>query len=285
MLRRAGLAPRFNYAHGLSMPTRRFEIPIEGGLGETLLKLRPDFKSDIVAMFADVAPPWFIDVGANIGQTIIETFAARRWDRYFALEPDTIAAAYLRRLVDLNDLPVDILPWGAGKDAAAQALYATGTADPAATMAPNYRPGVYTAKMSRWVATYPLDRLLTFAELPKGLMIKIDVEGFEPDVLEGASEMLATLRPLVICEVLRAYAPAEVTPADAKMERLERTLSSHGYRIFYVEMEGETSGRLRGLQEIPSLPRGEWRDNPSGFDYVFAPAEVRMPAAPLAPGG
>jgi FkbM family methyltransferase len=278
-LRRAGLARRFNYVHPLSMSERRFNIPIEGGLGEALLKLKPDFKSDIVALFADSVPAWFIDVGANVGQTIVETFAARSWDRYFALEPDAVAAAYLRRLVDLNNLPVDVLPWAAGKQAGACAFYSKGVVDASATMAPDGRPGAYQPEMMRWVSTYPLDRLLEMATLPKGLMIKIDVEGFEPDVLEGAGRILTSLRPLVICEVLRAYSAAEVEFTHVKMGRLERILSAHHYRVFYIEMEGEESGRLRSLREMTCFPRGEWRDNPSGADYLFAPAELALPFA------
>ena len=283
-LRRTGLARRFNYVHPLSISERTFKIPIEGGLGEALLKLEPDFKSDIVTLFADTVPGWFIDVGANVGQTIVETFAARRWDRYFALEPDIVAAAYLRRLVDANNLPVDILPWAAGKHAAAHAFYSKGTVDASATMAPDGRPGVYQPEMMRWVSTYPLDRLLEIATLPKGLIIKIDVEGFEPDVLDGAGQVLTTLRPLVICEVLRAYSAAEVEFTNAKMERLEQLLSSHNYRVFYIEMEGEVSGRLRGLKEIAAFPRGEWRNNPSGSDYLFAPAELSLPFRPTGLG-
>lgn len=277
LLRRAGLASRINYAHPLSRLGRRFRIPIEGGLGETLLKLQPEFKYDIVTLFADRSPAWFVDVGANIGQTIIETFAARAWERYLALEPDIIAAAYLQRLVRLNDLPVEVLPWAAGKAPIPQAFFSKGVADASATMAPDGRPGAYTVKMSRWVASYPLDRLRSIAALPTGVMIKIDVEGFEPDVLEGGCEILKCVRPLVLCEVLRAYSAAEVDYADAKMDRLERLLGFHDYRIFYIEMEQEASGRLRNLRNVACFPRGEWRDNPSGADYLFAPGEASVP--------
>ncbi|MGH6956357.1 MAG: FkbM family methyltransferase [Caulobacteraceae bacterium] len=277
LLRRAGLEKGFNYVHPLRLGGRRFDIPLEGGFGETLLKLEPDFKFDVVTLFADSTPGWFVDIGANIGQTVLEAFAARRWERYFALEPDLVAAGYIRRLVELNDLPVDVAPWAAGTHAAPQQLRSKGAADASATMAPEARPGAYDARTSRWVPAYPLDRLLDLAPMPKGLTIKIDVEGFECDVLDGAREILTSLRPLLICEVLRAYSPEEVGPVHARMERLEQILSSHGYRIFYIEMEEGSAERLRGFRQVAAFPRGEWKDNPTGYDYLFAPAEMALP--------
>lgn len=277
IVRRLGLARMFNYTHPLIMGKRRFTIPILGGTGEGLLKLQPDFKSEIFQIFANDLPDVFIDIGANLGQTILEAFSQRDWQSFYAFEPSPHVCGYLEVLVKANRLPVKILPWAAGRTASPHNFCAKGPADASATLAPEARPGVYQPDMSSWVAVYPLDSLAEAVALPSGLMIKIDVEGFEPDVLEGANKVLADLRPLILCEVLRAYRVSEVEPADARMSRIEATLARHRYRIIRLEMENETDGPIKALREVPAFPRGLYHDNPSGMDYLFVPVEKRLP--------
>ncbi|HEY0282816.1 MAG TPA: FkbM family methyltransferase [Rhizomicrobium sp.] len=277
VFRRLGLARRLNYDHPLTISGRAFSIPIAGGIGEDLLKLTPDFKSEIIRLFGDRIPNCFVDVGANLGQTVIEAFATRRWDRYFAVEPNPTACAYLESLVKANHLPVDVLPWGAGADASPHSFCFQGTTDASATMAPEERPGAYSPEMSRSVATYPLDVLLDIFPLPPGLMIKIDVEGFEAEVLAGARNILSDVRPVILCEVLRAYEPASLTFTEKRMSKLEAILAAVDYRIFYLELENEVSGRILSMKEIASFPRALWRESPSGMDYLFVPAEMTLP--------
>jgi FkbM family methyltransferase len=278
-LRRFSLSKFFNYIHPFSISNKTFKIPILGGLGEDLLKLTPDFKAELIRMFGNDLPNCFVDVGANIGQTIIECFSQKNWDSYYALEPNPLACSYLQNLVDVNRLPVTILPWAAGPNSLPKNFYATGPVDGAATMAPEGRPGIYTPHMRTSVASYPLDLLLDLdlARISAGVMIKIDVEGFEAEVLEGAHQILSEIRPILLCEVLRAYRECEITFTNQRMLKLEEILNRHRFRIFAIEMDGEISGQIQALKELPAFPRGLYRDNPSGMDYVFVPAEKPLP--------
>jgi len=276
-VRRAGLAKWLSYSHSLTLSGQRFVIPIREGVGEELLKLEPDFKSQMIGYFGAGLPDTFIDIGANLGQTIVEAFSVRRWKSYFALEPNPDVCAYLEALVGLNGLPVQILPWASGPMATPHRFSMQGRGDASATLAPEGRPGVYSSEMSRWVATYPLDMLLDMTALPRGLMIKIDVEGFEAGVLQGASRVLDEVRPIILCEVLRAYTQSALEHTHHRMGLLEEILSRHRYRIFYIEMQKADPAIIHGLREMRSFPRGLWKDNPTGFDYCFMPAEAQMP--------
>ena len=64
---------------------------------------------------------------------------------------------------------------------------------------------------------------------PGSVSLKIDVEGFEMEVFDGAHEFLAKYRPDMVCEVLRR---AKRVPEMMAM------LSSLGYRWFHIREDG-----------------------------------------------
>ena len=92
-------------------------------------------------------------------------------------------------------------------------------------------------------------------EVDGPVVMKVDVEGGEPDVFAHGSEFLAAHRPDILCEVL----------ADADGSRLEELLSVHGYRYFHVGSDS--------IRERPGIVPDD-----SVRDWLFTvrtPAELR----------
>jgi FkbM family methyltransferase len=121
----------------------------------------------------------FVDVGANIGSYTILASGVRG-ARTIAFEPDPVTFAALTRNINLNEL--DILV-----EARKEALGATaGTA--------NFTVGLDTINhvlsdasvSSRVVKMQTLDRVL---EGRAPVLIKLDVEGFESEVIRGAAKL------------------------------------------------------------------------------------------------
>ena len=61
------------------------------------------------------------------------------------------------------------------------------------------------------------------------ISLKIDVEGFEMEVFDGAQQFLAKYKPDMVCEVLRR---AKRVPEMMEM------LKSHGYRWYHIREDG-----------------------------------------------
>ncbi len=61
------------------------------------------------------------------------------------------------------------------------------------------------------------------------VVMKIDVEGFEVEILEGGKRILEAARPDMVCEVLRRA---------RRTDELEALLRSLGYRFFHITGEG-----------------------------------------------
>lgn len=64
-------------------------------------------------------------------------------------------------------------------------------------------------------------------------LVKIDVEGFEPEVLEGMEGIMVNSRPQIVLEV----------NADAHCQRIESLLGQYGYTFFHLSKQGPVPTR------------------------------------------
>ena len=142
----------------------------------------------------------FVDVGANIGwYTLLASTIIGNRGHVHAFEPRRPIVEYLQQTVALNALEelVNIYPvglsneaksetlmWGAASDNGGGASLARG--DPLAGMA------------YQTIEVQPLDSL----NLDHVDVIKIDVEGAEPLVVEGAKATIERDRPIILTEIL-----------------------------------------------------------------------------------
>jgi FkbM family methyltransferase len=135
----------------------------------------------------------FVDCGAYDGDTI-KVLMARHGDavsRVVALEPDPVNVATLTAYATTLDLPegLDILPLAAAAERGRTYIETTGTASSALT-------GAATAGATA-IDCAPLDELLVDEAVT---FIKMDIEGAEPEALQGARATIRNTRPvLAIC--------------------------------------------------------------------------------------
>jgi FkbM family methyltransferase len=142
-----------------------------------------------------------IDVGANLGLTAV-LFAGRTSGPVHALEPSPLACAHLRQTVAHNgkgNIHVHEVALGA---APGRCRFFENRRSTAAS----HLVAEQTLGERRFVEVdvVTLDAFVEAnAVAPVGL-VKIDVEGFEPDVLAGARNTIARFRPAVFLE-MNAY--------------------------------------------------------------------------------
>jgi FkbM family methyltransferase len=149
----------------------------------------------------------FYDVGAHIG--VVSLLAAElvgRDGRVFAFEPDPDNFVRLERTIERNGVAqVSLVP------SAVWSANGVVTFQRAPAMSSGNRGAVATAGTD-WdgarieVSAVCLDDFALDHPAPD--VVKIDVEGGEIDVLQGAQRLLRTVRPVILCEI---HGPAELS--------------------------------------------------------------------------
>lgn len=144
------------------------------------------------------SPAVFYDIGANIG---LYSLIIAREDpscQVHAFEPETYNYQKLVRNIQLNRLP-NIIPHlcAIGSKKKLGYLYLKGqTAGQGrhSLIKPTNKP--YTPTV-----VWDLDSFITEKDIPPPDFIKIDVEGYEIEVVKGMSKLLTTKKPTLIIEV------------------------------------------------------------------------------------
>jgi FkbM family methyltransferase len=161
------------------------------------------------------------DVGANSGVYTVQQ--ARRGAHVYAFEPNPDCYRRLRKSVGLNNLEnrVTAANCALGAVAGCAQLLVPGRL----TMAGSLRPGwTYAGATGLKVEVQTLDRVVQALGINRIDLLKIDVEGFELDVLQGACETFPLIHRLVL-----EYQIARSGPTNCQVTR--RLWTEHRARL------------------------------------------------------
>ena len=184
-----------------------------------------------------------LDVGANVG--VYAAVAARLVGpegTVLALEPLPFPREALLELVRRNGFTqVRVLPFAAGASQGSMQLHVT---TGASGLTSAYARG--SASVPVEVERTTLDAVVEKSGCPPPRLLKIDVEGFEFDVMKGAARLLAMENaPLVLFE----SDPTLLAASQGTFADIQSWLADRGYNLF-----GLTPGGLRPLVANATRP-------------------------------
>ena len=251
---------------------RTYRIPLLSHIGLQLLGLKGGSLQAVIRMWFDFGRRGhFIDIGANIGQTLL-TLRSICDLAYIGFEPDISAAFYVSELIRRNHFRnSQVLSVALGSESTSSVFHTNGAADTSATLGLDLRPeGMYS--LSTRVAVCKGDDVVM--ALPEGpvFLIKIDVEGLELEVLKGLDNTLKRHRPPVYFEVMgyalfldgtypRRYFGGDLTPEQisclvenrrANMVKLHQFWMEREYLLFRALEDGTV--RLTTTLDEPDSP-------------------------------
>ena len=224
-------------------------------------------------------PVTFLDVGANVGfVTLLACSRVRSKGGAIdahCFEPDPGVFQWLAGNQELNRglFKMTVNPWAVGAATgegeltiSARSGWSTMAHEPAGGFSFLPKAGKATVKVTT------LDRYCDERRLSP-TMIKIDVEGFECEVLRGASAVLERARPYFLIEINGLRLAAAGTSGDA----LIRQIYDLRYKLFHLDAmcakatHPDKRAEWRGLREVKSEDQVMGQD----FDAIAVPEELQ----------
>lgn len=165
-----------------------------------------------------------IDIGSNIGNHMLFYCTQMQAKKVYCFEPHKFNLNILQQNIALNYLEdrVDVYPvaLGAGEGKGVQAGFSclnTGMNSVQAVGA--------GANKEQEVDIQSLDSY----QIAKADFIKIDVEGFEIEVLKGAVETIKRCKPVILVEVF-----------ESNRQKVDALMESYGYQKFFTLKQFDT---------------------------------------------
>jgi FkbM family methyltransferase len=191
----------------------------------------------------------FIDVGVNIGQTLIKVNAVFSDVNYIGFEPNPSCVHYVYELLRINKLEgYQIFPLGIGNKSEVLKLnfFSSDKSDSSASVIQNYRPN-HVEDHFIYVPIFDIQAIRRFLPLKETSIVKIDVEGAELDVLLSLADWIKEFSPIIILEILPVYSSKNTTRLNRQL-RIEDLFRSAGYKMTRILKEGKV--RLELIDEI-----------------------------------
>jgi FkbM family methyltransferase len=239
-------------------------VPVLGGIGIAHLYEHEPWLTELLRMLLSNRSGAFVDVGVNVGQTLIRMLNCDPTREYYGFEPNPVCYVYVMKLKEINNLDhVCLVPVGLSNRTLMGQLFGNSLTDPTATTIKGFR-GVENDDNGQFVPLCRGDDLL-----PGSLdvaVVKIDVEGGELEVLQGIHETLQRCRPFVVCEVLPIY--DESTEIGKKRRARTDELLSLFESLNYKTAQLLHDGKIVPLETI------ETHGDVDLSEYLFYPTEA-----------
>ncbi len=186
---------------------------------------------DIISTFL-VPDTTVIDVGANVGAYSIPLAKAFPSIEVHAFEPHPEAVKRFKRNLSMNRLEnVYLYESGVGAASETRPFYGFDVKDMGLStfMQPNVDAGIYNTFT---INVKALDDLYS-GQGRKVSLLKIDVEGYERQVLKGARQLIMRDRPFIVLEHEDDHFDNREQANEAK-RNLQEFFSEANYSVFYI---------------------------------------------------
>jgi FkbM family methyltransferase len=200
----------------------------------------------------------YLDIGANIGYcSVLAASCSVAPLAVYAFEPSLPNFYWLRRNIAENRLGTAITPYlvgvGAEDGSAELSDYGTGS-----SFVRGWDHDIADAQGLDETSVRRLDSLVNDAVLATPTFAKIDVEGFELQVLRGAAKSLANPKvACVLCEIGHQLHPDGYNPDAAATVQ---TLESYGYHCFGLSLTEAPGAELPRMELTPAADADSSRD-------------------------
>ena len=247
---KSALRWRVNYFESISIDSAKVKIPVINGVGRAHLDFYPDHIYFVLKRLSR-SHKYLVDVGANIGQTLVKWFAICGTNcEYIGFDVNTQCASYCEHLISANQMSnAHVFPFGLGVDLGLTTLFLSSGAT-------GVDPGASTNSLIRDASFYRCIRqalIVPAALFQKDIcsasspVIKLDIEGSEFDVIESLLAMPGLDSPIFLVEILPPCQSFGSAADDVRIEnkrKIFKLMFDAGYQGQNIRCIPETKGSL-----------------------------------------
>ena len=231
---------------------------------------------NILASLLPLKDGSFLDVGVNVGQTLVKVKSVDPMRTYIGFEPNSACVFYVDELIRQNQFQnCMIVPVGVfNKDEVRPLNFFNDSAvSSSSSMIMDGRSSDSIRSM-KFVPVFTFETIEHSFAIEEVAFVKVDVEGAELEVLRSLAQLIHRCRPFLLIEVLPDYS-GRISVRTDRQKKMERFLKDADYDIFRVEKTSH--GAFRGLAEVNTFGS---RSDVRLSDHLIVPREL----APLVQG-
>lgn len=263
---------RFNFSIPVTRNHTRFRIPLIRQMGTQNIRNTEPWMTEMLSkLLPDLQDEAFVDIGANLGQTLLKLKSVSSRIDYYGFEPNPACCYYLEQLIAVNHFDKTVVfPVAIAEEIGVASLYihhSTDTAGSSASLLKDFKNEEVSFQKMIPVFNLTFFRDRYFGDKQVGIL-KIDVEGAELETLKGSQQTIVRDQPIIICELLPPINEVVRSETLERKRQIQQLLEGVGYRMWKVMKE--PAGSIAGIREIADLALETVSSN--GWDYLFIPA-------------
>jgi len=268
-LNKLNLLEIVNVTVPIQLNKKNFLIPVEGKTGYSNVFTTEPWMVGLLEKILLLKSGIFVDVGVNIGQTLLKLRCVDKEISYVGFEPNPFCINYTSKLIALNEFENSILmPFGVSNKTEVGVLnfFYSGNTDSTASIIPEFRP---EQKIERkvFIPLYDFTKFNHFLKSDSVGFLKIDVEGAELEVLESFTEVINQSNPYILIEILPIYNKENETRLE-RQNKIELLLKDCDYSILRIIKEGNSVAKLEEVKTFGI------HSNLDHCDYICVPKSV-----------
>jgi len=261
-----------NVKSSIFLNEKKFIIPVNGGIGFSNLFMSEPWMIQLLKIVLQIDSKRFVDVGVNIGQTLLKLRSVSETIPYIGFEPNPICVNYTNTLIQINSIKsTELIPIGISKENKVGKLvfFSEGKSDSSASTIEDFRPNQKIFK-KEFIPLFNLKSIKSVIGDESFSVLKIDVEGAELEVIHSFLEDIKSYAPIILIEILPAYSEKNTERINRQNE-IQSILIDLNYSMFRVIKNNEA---LISFEEIKKI--GIHSDE-NACEYVMVPNSKKDP--------
>jgi FkbM family methyltransferase len=247
ILNRLNVLTVFRIGYTLKILGCAFKIPIienkEGLIYH--LHVGEPYLLKVLELLYKVKNFTFLDAGVNFGQTMLKIKALRMDASYIGFEPSGLCSYYTSHLIKVNTIPnAKLIRCALSNITGVLILHAPSEGDTRASIMEEMT-GSEESVFQELVPVVTLDSLIPIITASgKEIILKIDVEGAEWMVLQGAEQFIGQYRPIIVFENL----PSEDNLVKQQQQHsISDFINKKNYKLYLIDEENCTLTKVEHI--------------------------------------